>query len=184
MGKGIGGHQRAYEGKNDEWLTPPDILKPLGAFDLDPCCPIVPPWSTATKQFNKNDDGLNKLFEGRVWLNPPYGPETGKWLKKLADHGNGIALIFARTETAMFFSHVWNSSHGILFIEGRLHFYDVHGNRAKHNSGGPSCLVAYGEENAKCLATCGIKGKYIPLTPSVQRIDADDCNHQSLLDFT
>ena len=35
MGKGIGGHQRAFEGKTDEWLTPPKIIQSLGEFDLD-----------------------------------------------------------------------------------------------------------------------------------------------------
>ena len=185
MGKGIGGHQRAYEGKNDEWLTPPHILKPLGHFDLDPCSPIVPPWQIADKTYNKNDNGLLQPFQGRVFMNPPYGPETAKWLKKLADHGNGIALIFARTETAMFFSHVWNSADGILFIEGRLHFCNVQGERAKHNSGGPSCLVAYGKENADCLENCGIPGKFVRLD-SVQRTDTADDQQMDelLLDFT
>lgn len=164
MGKGIGGHQRAYEGANDEWLTPPDILAKLGPFDLDPCCPITPPWATATTQFNKNDDGLIQSWgNSRVFCNPPYGPMTAKWLEKMAEHNNGIALIFARTETVMFFAHVWNKAHAVLFIEGRLHFYDVHGNRAPHNSGGPSCLVAYGQENANILAASGIKGKFIQL---------------------
>ena len=38
--KGIGGHQSANM-RTEEWLTPPEILKPLGEFDLDPCSPIV-----------------------------------------------------------------------------------------------------------------------------------------------
>lgn len=179
MGKGIGGHQRAYEGANDEWLTPPDILKALGEFDLDPCCPIVPPWKTAKKQFNKNDNGLIQPWEGRVFCNPPYGPETTFWLEKLAAHGNGIALIFARTETAMFFAHVWNKAHGILFIEGRLYFYDVNGNRAKNNSGAPSCLVAYGEDNAICLEKSEIAGKYVKLEPKIEQ----NTEHAQFVDF-
>ena len=28
----------------DEWLTPPEIFKPLQPFDLDVCEPIQPPW--------------------------------------------------------------------------------------------------------------------------------------------
>jgi len=43
---GIGSHQSAAMMK-DEWLTPPDIIKALGPFDLDPCAPIVRPWPTA-----------------------------------------------------------------------------------------------------------------------------------------
>ena len=43
---GIGSHQSATM-QNDEWLTPPEILKPLGSFDLDPCAPINRPWDMA-----------------------------------------------------------------------------------------------------------------------------------------
>lgn len=161
--RGMSGHHRAYEGKSDEWLTPLELIKKLGEFDLDPCCPISPPWTLASVNYNKNDDGLSKDWFGRVWLNPPYGPHEIKWIKKLADHGNGLALIFARTETEKFFSQVWDRADAILFIKGRLYFYDINGDKAKANSGAPSCLVAYGENNAKCLETCGISGKFIRL---------------------
>ena len=36
---------------NDEWLTPPDIIKALGEFDLDPSSPINRPWETAKKHY-------------------------------------------------------------------------------------------------------------------------------------
>ena len=97
MSKGIGGHQRAYCGEKDEWLTPPKIITDLGPFDLDPCSPINRPWPTAKMHFTIEDDGLRLPWHGRVWMNPPYGPHTGMWLSKLADHRNGVALIFART---------------------------------------------------------------------------------------
>ena len=151
MSKGIGGHQRAYEGKTDEWLTPPEITTALSPFDLDPCSPINRPWSTANKHYTIVDDGLVCPWEGRVWMNPPYGPETIKWLKKMADHGNGIALIFARTETEMFHEYVWNRANAVFFFRGRLFFYDVKGQRAKNNAGGPSVLIAYGQNNVEIL---------------------------------
>ncbi len=163
MGKGIGGHTRAYKGANDEWLTPPEIVSELGPFDLDSCAPVCRPWDTAVKHYTVEDDGLWLPWEGRVWLNPPYGPETGKWLGRLASHGNGIALIFARTETAMFFESVWNQAHALLFIEGRLYFYTVHGEKAKYNSGGPSVLIAYGWSNVQRLRNCGISGAFVSL---------------------
>lgn len=163
MNKGIGGHQRAYVGRSDEWLTPPEILKALGEFDLDPCSPINRPWPTAKQHYTIEDNGILSTWEGRVFLNPPYGPETGRWLELLADHGNGIALIFARTETDMFFRHVWKRANGLLFLRGRLYFYKVTGERAKSNSGGPSVLIAYGSENAKTLQNCGLDGYYVHL---------------------
>lgn len=161
--KGIGGHQRAYEGRTDEWLTPPVIIQALGAFDLDPCSPINRPWPTAGRHLTVEDNGLMCRWEGRVWLNPPYGPETGTWLGRLADHGDGITLIFARTETEMFFRWGWERGDAMLFLRGRLHFHYVDGSRAKANAGGPSVLIAYGERNVRALEDCGLAGRLVTL---------------------
>jgi hypothetical protein len=162
MRKGIGSHQSANM-KKDEWLTPPEIIKALGEFDLDPCAPVIRPWEMANTHLTVEDDGLAHEWEGRVWCNPPYGLEAAKWLEKLSVHNNGIALIFARTETKMFFQWVWNKATALKFIEGRLHFHHVDGSRAKANSGAPSVLVAYGEHNAKILEQSDIKGQFIRL---------------------
>lgn len=164
--KGIGGHQRAYKGATDDWLTPPEIIKALGSFDLDPCCPPVMPWPTAAQRYTVSDDGLANEWAGRVWLNPPYGPATGKWMKRLADHGDGVALIFARTETEMFFREVWKRADAILFIEGRLHFHYPDGKRAAFNSGAPSVLVAYGGRNVESLKRSGIGGHLVEIRRS------------------
>ena len=164
--KGIGGHQSAAM-KNDEWLTPPEIIEALGEFDLDPCSPGARrPWDTAKEHYGVSDDGLTKPWNGRVWLNPPYGREAAAWLDRLAEHGNGIALIFARTETDMFFRHVWERADAILFLRGRLHFHFVTGERAKANSGAPSCLVAYGLNNVWALDRLGLDGRLVILNQS------------------
>lgn len=149
--------------RTDEWLTPPEIVKALGVFDLDPCASLNRPWNTAVKHYTIDDDGLSKLWQGRIWLNPPYGRETGKWLKRLAHHGNGIALVFARTETKMFFESVWGKARGFLFVKGRLSFYYPNGRKSISNSGGPSVLIAYGHENTISLEQSGIEGQFIRL---------------------
>lgn len=162
MSKGgtMGSHQRAYKGMTDIWLTPPYILEALGPFDLDPCAATDAPWPTATKHYTEEDDGLQQPWEGFVWCNPPYGPATFKWLRKLAEHGNGLALIFARTETAGFFNEVWGRADALLFLHGRVHFYTSDGIRADTNSGAPSVLVAYGPLAAQRLARCNLAGAY------------------------
>lgn len=158
-GGGIGGHQRAHSGATDTWLTPPSLLEALGRFDLDPCCPPAMPWKTATTMFCEGEtDGLAAAWRGRVWLNPPYGPRTGLWLRKLADHGNGIALVFARTETEMFQEFCWKRASGMLFLWGRLYFHTADGKKAKSNAGGPSVLVAYGQENVTTLVQSQLPG--------------------------
>lgn len=160
--KGMGSHQSARM-KKDEWLTPPHILEKLGVFDLDPCSPINRPWDTALNHFTIIDDGLKQPWKDRVYCNPPYSSQTEIWLNKLSDHNNGIALIFARTETKMFFKEVWGKASALLFIKGRLFFHHSTGERAKSNAGAPSVLIAYGSNNAQILKSCGIEGKYIPL---------------------
>ena len=159
---GIGSHQSAKM-KNDEWLTPPEIIKALGPFDLDPCSPINRPWDMAKHHFNKNQNGLEKEWFGRVWCNPPYGLEAAFWLDKLKKHKNGIALIFARTETRMFFNHVWKDADSVFFFEGRLYFYTVEGEKARANSGGPSCLISYSRSNTEAIRKSGLKGKLLLL---------------------
>lgn len=159
---GMGGHH-SHAPLKEEWLTPPHILAALGPFDLDPCAPPPErrPWPMADKHYSLEDDGLKQPWHGRVWLNPPYGAKTGVWLDRLAKHRNGIALIFARTETEMFFDQVWHQADGLLFLKGRLHFHHSSGVRAEANSGAPSVLVAYGSANMAKLQTCGLPGAFM-----------------------
>lgn len=157
------GNMNGAEAGKDEWLTPPEILHALGEFDLDPCAPVVRPWETAKMHYTVNDNGLRQRWHGRVWLNPPYGPQTGTWLHKLAAHGNGIALVFARTETKAFFDCVWDKAHAVLFLRGRLSFRNVDGSVAPFAAGAPSCLIAYGDPNVESLRGSGINGRLIVL---------------------
>ena len=141
-------HHRPYRGATSEWQTPPEILAALGPFDDDPALPGA-------------TDGLTRFWHGFIWLNPPYGPEVGAWLGRLAAHGSGgIALIFARTETRWFVEFVWSYASALLFLHGRPHFYRD-GKRARGNSGGPLVLVAYGIEAERRLTKCILPGTLI-----------------------
>lgn len=137
--------------KSDTWLTPPGWIGLLGPFDLDPCCPPVMPWPTATRMLTEREDGLATPWEGRVWLNPPFGQEWPAWVERLADHGDGIALIPARTETEAFYRVVWDRADAICFVKGRPHFHHADGVRAPFNSGAPIALIAYGRGNVEAL---------------------------------
>lgn len=160
--RAMGSHQSASSG-SDVWLTPPDLLARLGAFDLDPCAaPIPRPWPTAGRHFTAADDGLRHPWSGRVWLNPPYS-RMEVWLARLADHGQGTALIFARTETRVFHAQVWRRASGLLFLAGRLSFHHADGRRSRENAGAPSVLVAYGDGDAGALAQLADLGAYVDL---------------------
>lgn len=151
----------------DEWLTPPAIVQALGPFDLDPCAPAVRPWPTADHHFTIEDDGLAQDWApyGRVWLNAPYS-NWWTWTERLACHGNGIALLFARTDTAAFARTVWSSASSLLFLRGRLKFYYSNGVESPKNGGAPSVLVAYGDECASVLETSGLNGHVVRLRES------------------
>ena len=156
----MGSHHSA-RADTTTWLTPPHVLAALGRFDLDPCA--APGWPTAKRHIILPEDGLTASWEGRVWLNPPYGMEAWTWLSKLAAHGEGVALVFARTETAGFVREVWGKASGVLFLHGRLFFHYPDGTRAGANSGAPSCLVSYGARDAEVLRTCDLAGTFVPL---------------------
>lgn len=72
-------------------------------------------------------------------------------------------MIFARTETRLFFEQVWQRADALLFLRGRINFLDAEGNRAKANAGAPSVLVAYGREDARALKRSGIDGHFVRL---------------------
>jgi hypothetical protein len=167
-------HQKSV-GKNDEWLTPPDIFNALGLFDLDPAAVTLRPgqklpWPMAQLNIAKEGDGLSPEWwapnftdgrKPRVWLNPPFNRyQRPKWMKKMADHGNGIMLIPAATETKAFFDFVWSKADAVCFVRGRPHFHYVDGTRARANCGCSIALVAYGKENAAILAAAKL-GKTI-----------------------
>lgn len=108
---------------SDSYLTDPDLLKLLGHFHLDPCCPKRMPWSTATVMYRYGeDDGLQDRWRGRVFMNPPYRGVL-RWAKKFADHGNGIALLNGRSTETRATQTIMERSKAIWFPAGRLTFF-------------------------------------------------------------
>lgn len=163
--RSMGSHQSANAGTHT-WLTPPGIIAALGPFDLDPCaCPEPEPWVTASEHWTRKDAPLTRLWHGRIWCNPPFGPKplVMAFMRRMADHNHGTALLFARTETELFFETVWGRATSVLFLKGRPHFHHQDGRRAKANSGAPVCLIAYGPADADRLASSGIAGRLVSL---------------------
>lgn len=156
-------HTKPNRGLSNDWLTPPEIVKALGKFDLDPCAHPQQFYRTAKRMIAPPKDGLSAIWSGRVWLNPPYGGELRKWLERLARYGDGIALVPARTEVeSWFWPFVWESADAVLFLKGRLYFHKPCGGLCG-NAGHGSALAAYGSQNANALKASGIVGKFIPL---------------------
>jgi hypothetical protein len=148
---GLKAHQKPGKGDSDVWLTPKWLMDRLPRFDLDPCAaPSPQPWPTAKTMIVEDEDGFTKPWAGRVWLNPPFSAKW-KWMAKLAEHGDGIGLLAAATETKEFRRYVWDRADGLLFLYGRPYFCRPDGTPGHSNSGAPIVLVAYGERNARAL---------------------------------
>lgn len=121
----------------DEWYTPQWIIDLLGPFDLDPCSP-------------------------GVWLNPPYSrPLVEQFIRKMADHNNGIALLVNRQDNVMWQEVIFPTAASMIFMRHRVQFLTHDGHAGKPFFG--SCLVAWGKENDAVLRCCGIEGKYVIL---------------------
>lgn len=150
------------KGNSQEWYTPPEIVNALGIFDIDPCAPVKN-FYTAKQCYTKEEDGLTKSWEGRVWLNPPYvRPEINQFIQRMIKHNNGIALVFNRMDTALWHKSIFSTASAILIMRGRIRFYNSEGIQGM-TAGCGSILVAWGKENAVILKDCGIEGKYFEL---------------------
>ena len=148
--------------QNVDWYTPKWIFDSMGIeFDLDPCQPETGvPWIPAKRFYSLKDDGLVSPWHGRVWLNPPYGKHTGRWLAKMNEHRNGVCLVFARTDCAWFHDYVVNAD-AILFLRGRVKFVDGLGVTSGGGAGCGSMLVAWGAESAAAVKRLADKGKFL-----------------------
>lgn len=152
------GHEKPFEGDTNDWITPKYIIdafdkyaqEKLGwgcFFYLDPCASLSQPWPTARKQYTVEQDGLSKAwFGGHVYCNPPYGPHTSKWVRRLAEYGDGVALIFARVETQLWQDYIFPTADGFLFPKRRIAFARPDGTTPKSSSGAPSAFIAWGED--------------------------------------
>lgn len=117
-----------FSSKTYEWSTPQSFFDHLNAefgFTLDVC---------ATKEnakcaqfFTKEQDGLLQPWSGVCWMNPPYGREIGKWVRKAlasasASCATVVCLVPARTETAWWHDWVIGGEAEVRFVRGRLRF--------------------------------------------------------------
>jgi hypothetical protein len=180
-------HESTYN-ESKEWYTPRKIFKALGVdFDLDPCSPgqDIVPWIPAQIHYTYLDNGLETEWFGKVFMNPPYGMDTPKWMKKLSRYGNGIALVFARPDTGWFHNYI-PLADAICFIKGRIAFVPSEKKEngktvnypalyadgqwePKGGCGAASMLVAYGEEMAEALFRSGL-GLTLPVSKHLQMV--------------
>ena len=127
------------------WQTPKSVYEKLNTefhFDLDPCPAKNPPmWMKFRRGGGMGWNGLVDSWGKCNFVNPPYGREIGKWLKKGYEESllgkTVVFLIPSRTDTKWWHEYVMKASE-IRFIQGRLKF----GNAA-NSAPFPSCIVIF-----------------------------------------
>ncbi len=114
------------------WATPGDLYIELDRefqFNDDPC------------PLHSNDNGLLRPWGSRVYVNPPYGKEITKWLRKAYQESlEGkfvVCLIPSRTDTKWWHDYVMKARE-IRFLRGRLKF----GN-SRNSAPFPSAIVIF-----------------------------------------
>jgi len=120
-----------HSSESNEWETPQllfDILDSNIHFKLDPCA--TKDNHKCEKYYTVEDDGLSKHWKGPVFMNPPYGREIGKWVKKayetslpdlFHDKARVVGLIPARPDTKYWFNYIFLKA-WVIFLKGRLKF--------------------------------------------------------------
>lgn len=125
--------------KTDLWETPQWLFDQLNKefnFTLD-CCAIYEN-RKCNNYFSPAKDGLTERWEGHIWMNPPYGRQIGKWIKKAFESKVlVVGLLPARTDTKWFWNYIYNKAE-IRFLKGRLKF-----GGSKNSAPFPSMVVIW-----------------------------------------
>jgi phage N-6-adenine-methyltransferase len=114
--------------KTNEWATPQWLFNELNDefnFTLDPCA--TKENHKCSKFFTINEDGLlqNWSLES-VFMNPPYGGNTGAWIKKALEESKKGAivacLIVSSTDRSYWHDFIFPFADQIRFIRGKITF--------------------------------------------------------------
>ena len=137
-----------FSSDSDKWATPQELYDNLnayyGPFNLDPCA--SPDNAKCSQFFTESDNGLSQPWSGRVFMNPPYGREIGKWVKKAWESAHAGAIVCcllpARTDTAWW--HDYCAKGHVTFLRGRVKFGD-----GKGSAPFPSVVVVFRPEDTR-----------------------------------
>jgi phage N-6-adenine-methyltransferase len=131
-----------FSSATDKWATPQAFFDQMnsrfGPFELDVCADEEN--AKCPRHFSIEDNGLSQQWEGRCWMNPPYGRTIGLWMKKAYESSLAgatvVCLVPARTDTAWWHNYAMLGK--VEFIRGRLKF-GGHKNSAPF----PSAIVIF-----------------------------------------
>ena len=134
-------------GKSDgiEYSTPLGLIEPLiKEFNLitDVCASDKN--HKLPKYWTKEDNALNKAWEGNCWMNPPFSRDLNKWVRKACNDarkykGVKVCLVPVRSNTK-WWDEVTQFAE-IRFINGEVNFNDE-----ERGLWLPMCIMIFGEK--------------------------------------
>lgn len=151
----------AFNTGNNEWYTPKEYIElarlVMGSIDCDPAsCDVAQKTVQAGVYYTEETNGLDKDWDGNVWMNPPYA--TGlieKFCEKVAEEymsGNteqAVVLVNNATETSWFKSLVSCAS-AVCFPHGRIRFMTASGKAGAPLQG--QAVVYFGDNVEKFIS--------------------------------
>ncbi len=131
-----------FSSATDNWETPLWLFESLDrelGFTLDPCADHRN--AKCKRYFSIDENGLaQSLAIETVFMNPPYGRNIGRWVRKAfestKDGARVVCLIPARTDTKWWHDYVMRGE--VRLYRGRLRFGD-----AKSAAPFPSAAVVF-----------------------------------------
>ena len=135
-----------FASSTKEWETPQSLFDwadaEWGPFMLDAAASEGN--QKCSTYYDEETDSLSEDWFPfkRVWLNPPYGKDIDKWVRKAYTESQlgcrVVVLLPARTDTAWFHTWVYGQAE-LRFLRGRLKF-----GGAKNSAPFPSMIAIYG----------------------------------------
>lgn len=137
-----------FSSDSQVWETPPEFFAALDrefAFTLDVCA--LPHNAKCSRYFSPSDDGLAQSWVGETcWMNPPFGREIGKWMKKAHEEclrgATVVALVPARVD-ARWWRRYCTKAAEIRFLEGRLKFIPGELDAPVYSAPFPAAIVVF-----------------------------------------
>lgn len=107
-------------------------------FELDVCA--TPENAKCARYFTPEQDALQQEWNGVCWMNPPYGRDIQRWVKKAYESAQKgatvVCLLPARTDTAWWHDYCMHGD--ITFVRGRLKF-----GGSKNSAPFPSAVIVF-----------------------------------------
>lgn len=142
----------------DEWDTPSEFIQSakevMGKINVDPASSKrANERIQADKFYTAKESGLDKEWEGNVWMNPPYAqPLVASFCKKLIEKyesneiNQACVLVNNATETT-WFQEMLRRCKCVCFPKGRIKFIDKEGNPLSSPLQGQAILYFGKREN-------------------------------------